>query len=304
MTWKQIHEKALAASAEFRRSESVLLEILIQADALKVFERFGLSSTFGYCVEVLKLSEDQAFAFIRVARKSKEVPQLRQAISEGVLTVSKAKKIASVLTPANQSAWIEKAIELPARALEREVVKQIPQTLVPDRVKPLTETFSGLHCMIDRETEALLEEAKDLVSRSLKSSSDVGTTLKAALKEFVERHSDVRKARRAAAKVAVQVGPAVVEARREGKRVALPAPIQHSVHQRDGGRCTSTHPVYGRCENKRWVELHHLVPVAQGGKHAAENIVTLCTFHHKGAHGTGRIRAEHLGSIRHRGVVT
>lgn len=285
MTWKQIHEKALAASAEFRRTESALLEILIQVDALKVFERFGLSSTFGYCVDVLKLSEDQAFAFIRVARKSKEVPQLRQTISEGVLTVSKAKKIASVLTPENQAAWLKKAIELPARALEREVVKQIPQAVIPDRVKPLTETFSGLHCVIDRETEALLEEAKDLVSRSLKSSSDVGTTLKAALKEFVERHSDVRKARRAAAKVAVQVGPAQVVARRNGKRVPLPAPIRHAVHLRDEGRCTYIDPVRGRCPNKRWLELHHPRRVALGGLHSEDNLVTLCTFHHHVAHG-------------------
>ncbi len=304
MHWKTIHEKAVRASETFRLSEGALLESLIEVDTHRVFEQFDLGNTFAYCVRELKLSEDQALALIRVARKAKEVPQLQEAVAIGALTVSKAKKIASILTPSNQAVWIDKAIGLSARALEREVVKVQPRELIPDRVRPLTETFSGLHCMIDRETEALLEEAKDLVSRSLMSSSDVGTTLKAALKEFVERHSNVRRARRAAAKAVAPGGRAEVKAKRGGKRVALPAPIQHSINQRDGGQCTYEHPEHGRCENRRWVELHHQVPVARGGSHSVDNIVTLCTFHHKGAHGTGRIRAERLGSARTREVVT
>ncbi len=292
MTWKELHQRALEISTQFRRCESELLDVLTRVDAQRLFERFGLTSTFAYSTKILNLSEDQACIFIRESRKAREVPQLRQAIESGKLTVSKAKKIAAVLTPANQQEWIGKAVSLPTRALEREVVKIAPKEAVPDRVSPVSSEFTGLHCTIDRETEELLREAQDLVSRKASGSGDVGTTLKAALKLFVEKNSPVRKAERVGGRARSAKTPALLSnsvpasfpALRLGRRVAPPARIENAVHLRDGGRCTAVHPVHGRCESRRWVELHHPIPIAMGGRHSVKNLVTLCSAHHRGVH--------------------
>ncbi len=291
MSWKELHRRALEISTQFRRCESELLDVLTHVDSQRLFERFGLTSTFAYCTKILNLSEDQACIFIRVSRKAREVPQLRQAIESGKLTVSKAKKIAAVLTLDNQQEWIGKAVSLPTRALEREVVKIAPKEAVPDRVSPVSPEFAGLHCTIDLETQELLREAQDLVSRKASGSGDVGTTLKAALKLFVERNSPVRKAERGVARACAAKTPSPVDsapgsfpALRLGKRVAPPARIENAVHLRDGGRCTAFHPVRGRCESRRWVELHHPVPIARGGRHSVENLVTLCSAHHRSLH--------------------
>lgn len=278
MTWKEIDQKAMEMASHFRRCEAELLRLLTVVDAQKLFRKFELSSTYDYCVKRLQLSPDQALGFIRVVRKSETVPALGEAVLNGTLTVSRAKKIASVVTPANQEVWIQKAAELPTRILEREVATENPRESVPDRLRPFSGELSAFQCMVDRETESLLRQAQDIVSRSERVSSDMNATLKAVLKRFIRQHQPIPKA------VAQQSGPATIASIRGGKRVAMPASVERSVRQRDQGTCSFTHPEYGRCENRRWVELHHIIPVSAGGAHSVDNLVTLCSTHHRLRH--------------------
>ena len=39
-----------------------------------------------------------------------------------------------------------------------------------------------------------------------------------------------------------------------------------------------------RCENRRWLDVHHVVPRAAGGSNAPENLITLCSAHHRIEH--------------------
>ena len=66
----------------------------------------------------LGLSEDVAANFVRVARKSRTVPELKEAIDEGRISVTKAKTIASVITSENHLDWIDKAQSLSKDKLE------------------------------------------------------------------------------------------------------------------------------------------------------------------------------------------
>jgi hypothetical protein len=65
----------------------------------------------------------------------------------------------------------------------------------------------------------------------------------------------------------------------------IPAREKHAVNLRDQGQCT--YEINGkRCENKRWIEMHHIVTRVAGGNHSAENLRTLCSAHHKMIHKT------------------
>ncbi len=278
MTWKEIDNKAVEIASQFLRSEADLLEIVTVVHAQKVFRELGLSSTYDYCVKRLNLSTDHSLNLIRIVRKSETVPELGQAVVDGTLSVSRAKKISSVVTPENHEVWIQKAVELPTAVLERAVATENPREKVPDRLRPISESLTGFQCAVDRETEALLREAQDLVSRSERTSVDMNTTLKAVLTRFIRQHHPAPRA------VAKQIGPAEVPAMRNGKRVALPAAIKRSVQERDQGACTFVHPIYGRCENRRWTELHHTVEVSRGGVHAVDKLTTLCSEHHRMQH--------------------
>jgi 5-methylcytosine-specific restriction endonuclease McrA len=59
----------------------------------------------------------------------------------------------------------------------------------------------------------------------------------------------------------------------------MPAKVKHQVNLRDRGKCQAP-----GCENDRYVEIHHIVPRAQGGPHTLENLTTLCSAHHRITH--------------------
>ncbi|MBK9295159.1 MAG: hypothetical protein IPM57_12105 [Oligoflexia bacterium] len=98
----ELHQKAINIAQSFHKAESDLIDILQKIDQQKIFLKLGFASLFDYALKALKLSEANSSNFITVARKSKTIPELKEAIKEGRLSVSKARKITPVLTPENK----------------------------------------------------------------------------------------------------------------------------------------------------------------------------------------------------------
>ena len=67
-------------------------------------------------------------------------------------------------------------------------------------------------------------------------------------------------------------------------RTPIPQGIKHKVILRDHGRCQFKVKADSICSSKRWIDLHHKIPLSQGGNHSVDNIVTLCRFHHQRWH--------------------
>jgi hypothetical protein len=59
----------------------------------------------------------------------------------------------------------------------------------------------------------------------------------------------------------------------------IPPALRRAVLRRDGARCT----VAG-CRHATFVDVHHPVPRADGGGHSSDNLVTLCSAHHRAIH--------------------
>ena len=72
MSLKLLHKKAIECAKRYLKAEAELLDVLQKIDDKKVFREMGYASLFSYTVEVLRLSESQAYSFIGVARKAKE----------------------------------------------------------------------------------------------------------------------------------------------------------------------------------------------------------------------------------------
>jgi hypothetical protein len=68
-----------------------------------------------------------------------------------------------------------------------------------------------------------------------------------------------------------------------GERVRAHQPIPPSVRRevlrRDGGRC-----IVAGCRHATFLDLHHLIPRAEGGNHDPDTLVTLCSAHHRAQH--------------------
>jgi 5-methylcytosine-specific restriction endonuclease McrA len=284
-----IHRTALDAAQGYRRAESTLVDALMAVDRERVFLQLGHASLFVYAVQALGLSEAVAYNAITVARKAREVPALQEQIRAGKIGISKAKKIASVLTLANQSEWLDKAATLSSRQIEKEVAKASPREAAPESARYVSEKRLELRLGIEEAQLSRLRRAQDRVSQSQGRAVSLEETLQIAVDFYLNAKDPLEKAKRAVVRrrtVAVEGSPTErVDSRFTGTvRAPIPAVVKHRVLLRDGAACQFRRPDGLLCGAQRWVDTHHLIPVSEGGAHAPENLQTLCRAHHREVH--------------------
>lgn len=303
-----LHLRALRAARDLKSAEGELVEVIRLVDESKLFSERGHPSLFQYAVSELGLSESTAYAFITVARKSREVPVLARKIREGSITVSQARKIVPVLTKEEDpSEWIEKAAHLSQRRLEKEVATVRPEVRTPERASYVSSSRVKLELGLSEFEMLRLRRVQDLLSQSRKRSVSLEETLAVLAGEYLRRHDPVEKAKRHQVRKGgrdhseeapknptepvetLESIPAPAAIRGvSSTRVPIPASIKHQVYLRDGGRCTQANPDGKRCGRRRWIEIHHILPVSEGGANELSNLATLCSAHHRFVHAKER----------------
>ena len=63
----------------------------------------------------------------------------------------------------------------------------------------------------------------------------------------------------------------------------VPRTVKRTVWKRDGRQCAYVSPDGERCEERKCLELDHIVPVARGGQSTVENLRVLCSAHNRHA---------------------
>jgi hypothetical protein len=328
----QIHIRALEVSARFKRSQFELVEVIQKLDEHRVFLKLGHSSLFRYVTRVLGLCEGTAYDLINVARKARQVPALKSNLEAGKLTLSKARRVSSVLTAENQEEWLARACALSSRALEREIARVRPQAATPERATYVSGDRVRLELGLSERAMLELRRVQDLLCQSRRRAVSLEEAIGAMTSEYIKRHDPVAKARRHQVKKGAlgtgrveplsavssgevrgglgtgQVGSetappeslvelgtgGVSEAkvsttpalgtRQAYERTPIPAAILHAVNLRDQRRCAQVQEDGTRCGEARWVDIHHKILVSQGGTHALDNLITLCSAHHKFRH--------------------
>jgi hypothetical protein len=273
-----LHQKALLVSKKYKQAEADLLCVLQEVDEARLYLQFQCPSLFSYCVSLLGLSESVASNFIAVARKAKEVPLLQEAILNGDIGVSKARKLTPVIKESNSQEWINQAKNLSQRSLEAEVAKVCPRAETKPKLKPVSESRSELKLGISKELEAKIRRIQDLESQRLKKAVSFEEALLAMAEIYLEKKDPVVKAERILTK---KESVSLKHVARHTEDI--PARVRHEVHARDQGQCT--HVTNGkRCEGKRWIDIHHIKPRSEGGEHTIANLRTLCSAHHRMEH--------------------
>ena len=271
-----LHERAVEIAGRFHRAESELIDILQKIDDQKLYFDMGFTSLFDYSVKALKLSEANAYNFITVARKSKSVPELKEAIAAGLINVSKARKITPVLTPENKNYWLTLAQELPKAKLEKEVAKNCPSQMVSERAQYVSEDRLKLTLGVSEEVMDLLKRVQDLESQRTGKAVSFEETLKVALELYVEKKDPVEKAKR---NIKTVHQPVLGQVEIPFQRNSLAQRIKNQIHLRDQGQCTQK-----GCQNTKWLQIHHKIPISHGGTNDLQNLETLCSQHHRMKH--------------------
>jgi hypothetical protein len=284
---QDIHQRALKVAERFKQAEADLISILQEVEASRAFVELGFTSLFKYCVKALGLSEHVTSNFVTVSRKASEIPVLQSAIQNGCLTVSVARKITPVLTLENQEEWVSKAQTLSCRKLEEAVAQAAPREAAPERMKVVSEDRVEVRLGISKAAQEKWRRIQDLESQRTARPASLEDTLETLLEVYLETKDPVRRATRVMKRknaAPASVTCHVIQQKWSENQKPVPAAVKHQVMLRDEGQCAHLNLQGERCENRRWIDIHHVRPRSLGGPNTLENLITLCSAHHKTEH--------------------
>lgn len=304
-----------AAAATERGATADLIALIAEFDLRRLYFEDGFNSTFSYCVKQLHLAESSAYARIQAARAARKWPSLLDGLADGSLTLTNVVMLAPHLRGDDGLRILKEARHKSKAEVERLVARLNPQPDVPSVVRKLpapapTVVAAGvesaapatldlespsemaapvlsaapppkpaviaalaperykIQITVDQETRDLLRQAQDLMRHALPS-GDPATVISRALKVLV---ADLLR-RKAAIGAKPRRSAGVAEGSRD-----IPAAVMREVWDRDQGRCAHVGPK-GRCNDAGFVEFHHVIPYAMGGRPTAGNIELRCRAH-------------------------
>ncbi len=285
----EIHGRAIEISIRYKRAEADLVDVIQQVEDHRVFLKRGHASLFSYVVGELGISESMAYSLITVARKARQVPELKARLQSGEMTLSNARRVATVLTPQNQDEWIAKATELSGRQLEKEIVKLRPQEATPERASYVSSGRVKLEVGLSEEEMLRLRRVQDLESQAQRKAVSLEEVIAALNSEYLRRHDPVEKAKRHRVRRASPAGDAATAASASAPKPAHTptsgtTDASASTNQnKQTDQKNQTEPVKTHVA-LREVESQKRIPVSQGGLNTADNLITLCSAHHQLAH--------------------
>jgi predicted transcriptional regulator len=127
-----------------RQSRHVTADLVAhigEVDRRRLFAREATSSMFGYCTEVLHLSEHAAYLRIAVARAARSYPVLLEMLRDGRLHLTAIRHIAPLLLDAADDATREEILRCATHKSKREVEELVarlkPQPDAPTSIRKL-----------------------------------------------------------------------------------------------------------------------------------------------------------------------
>jgi hypothetical protein len=300
------------------RECAVLWFAEVQRRAL--YREFGHASLELYATQSLGFSPNRYWQFKRLADDLERLPVLREAVASGALGWTKAQQVARVATPETQSVWVAKAAATGRRELACEVRAVCAAARIEARRAVAQESpapapievsvaLRGDALQVAR-LEALLEKARkqrrgplgasrlDLVIEALAAMVEgrdgdepVAAPRRPGIQVVVHQCPDCAAATVATGRGELPLAPAQVaalacDAQGGGpNRSTVPPRTRAAVLARDRHRCSTP-----GCRATRFLEVHHMVPRAEGGGNGMTNLVTLCSRCHAFVHagGSGR----------------
>ncbi|MBP6842358.1 MAG: HNH endonuclease [Kofleriaceae bacterium] len=294
---------------------------LRRARAAEIHRHFGYGSFFEYVERVLGYAPAVARERMRVAEALVALPKLQAAMTSGDVAYSAVRELTRVATVDTEAAWLAAAADHTVREIEAMVSGQrrgdSPEDppdpaarlhelrlLVPAAVlgkftaaRRALEAACG-HPLNDGDLLATLCDGQ--LAGAGSHVADAAAPSRPPYQIAITRCTDCHRAWHDVAGHTIEISEtelaqascdAELLGRVDGDQPArvtktIPPRTRRAVLRRDRGRC-----VVPGCRNARYVDVHHIVPRAAGGKHTPSKLTALCSAHHQAAHD-GRLRID------------
>lgn len=250
-----------------RHSNVEVIASLAELDARQLYLGLGFSSLYTYCTQHLQLSEHEAHTRKEAARAARRFPAVLDMLIAGDLTMTNAAILSRWLTRENCGTLLAAARRKTKREVEALVADMQPAVECDADIYPIPGGYR-LEVTIDLEAYRAFQRIQELLRHAIPS-GDPGQLVSMALKTLLR---DVERRKLAA----------VHRPRANGLRVShtrqVPAAVKRAVWARDQAQCAFV-GTEGRCRERGFLELHHLVPFAAGGVASVENLQLRCRTH-------------------------
>jgi hypothetical protein len=310
-----VAEVARLAECE-RRATASLIAALAELYGRRLHERAGYASLFTYCTEVLRLSEHEAYDRMRAAKVARRYPIVLGLLASGRLNLTTVRLLAPHLTRRNHEELLAAACGKRKRQVQELLAARFPQPDVASTIRkvpapksePMSEVAAGgtpwtsatavevtsapssapsipapppplvqplspdryrITFTASGETCEMLEMAQDLLRHAIPSGDPaqiVGRALEVLVEDLVRR------------KFAVTPRPRASQGQADDSR-NVPAEVRRAVFIRDRGGCGYVGTDGRRGGERAFLEFHHLIPYAAGGRPTVDNIVLRCRAH-------------------------
>lgn len=295
-----------------RRVEWVLVAHIAEVDARRLYARQASPSMIHYCMDVLHLSEGEAYRRISAARLSRKYPVILTMLEDGRLHLCGIGVLSKHLSDANYEDVLARATHKSKREVEKLVAELAPKPDVPPTIRKRPQrkakaapTESANELYPDRveknappvepapqapEKRATVEplakarykveftaseELRDKLKRleALIPGSDLASIIDAAVSEKLERVEAKRFGKTKKPRKSLEEADTSPGVR------GISAPVRRFVCERDGNQCTFEGPDGQRCPERDRLEFHHDEPYGLGGGRSAKNVRLLCRSH-------------------------
>ena len=248
-------------AANERSSTATLISALREVDARRLYLAEGFSCMFFYCTRRLLLSEQAAYRRIEVARVSRAVPEILDALQSGALNLTTSLLLAPHITKDNHADLIAAASFKSKREVERLVAERFGK---PDEPAGYKIQFTA-----DQDTYDKLCQAQAL----LRHQNPYGLIAPIINKALTLLITDIERTR-------FGIGARARRSRRGSPKNSrhIPLSVRRAVWKRDDAQCAFVGP-QGRCGERGFLEIHHIQPYAHGGKATVENLELRCHAH-------------------------
>ena len=265
-----------------RTATAALVRSLVELSARGLYRGQGCGSLYTFCTQVLGLSEDAAYNRIEVADLARRFPLVLDALDDGSLTLTAARRLAPCLTESNHVDVLKAARHKGKRELEELIARLAPRPDAPTeiarvddadrtRVTPLSAERYRLQFTIGRDVRDKLQDVQDLLRHSIPDGN---------LEEIFDRALTLLLHKAQRQRFAATTGASRVERPLVAGSRCIRARVRREVWRRDQGRCAFVGP-HGRCTETTLLQFHHKVPFAAGGAATVENIELRCATHNR-----------------------
>ena len=311
------HSKDL--SEQDRKISLSLIECLREVEKRLLFSELGFSSLWEFAVKYLQLSEGSAQRRISAMRLTSKLPEIKASLENGSLSVTNAAQLQShfrneekkgkQLSHDEKLAVVESMEGLSKKECERELLKLAPESIPPEKERPLTENLTELRFVINQTVMEKLEILKGLLGHQLPQPSlselfeflvtrelekqekkkagspkvkpeskqnepTVATSSESVPRQDLRTQTETKDGDESAP-TQVSPPPAIVIHRK-----TIPVKIRRNVWTRCGDQCEYIGDDGKRCSSRRKLEFdHYPIPVALGGSNEETNIRVVCKTH-------------------------